>query len=94
MHVVLAYLFGLAFVPNALTYVEGCVPWEDIIVFLNTLGRSGVFEAHFEDPGFPQQMSGTGRQLPECWKNGRARCQPWQGVIDMMSRVIASEATG
>jgi hypothetical protein len=64
------------------------------MVFLNTLGRSGVFEAHFEDPGFPQQMSGTGRQLPECWKNGRARCQPWQGVIDMMSRVIASEATG
>lgn len=54
MHVVLAYLFGLAFVPNALTYVEGCVPWEDIVVFLNTLGRSGVFEAHFEDPGFPQ----------------------------------------
>jgi hypothetical protein len=65
MHVVLAYLFGLAFVPNALTYVEGCVPWEDIVVFLNTLGRSGVFEAHFEDSGFPQQMSGTGRQLPE-----------------------------
>jgi hypothetical protein len=30
---------------------------------------------------------------PRCWKNGRARCQPWQGVIDMMSRVIASEAT-
>jgi hypothetical protein len=52
-------------VGNALTYVEGCVPWEDIIVFLNTLGRSGVFEAYFEDPDFPQQMGGTGRQLPE-----------------------------
>jgi hypothetical protein len=65
MHVILAYLFGLAFVPNALTYVEGCVPWEDIIVFLNTLGRSGVVEARFEGTDFPQHMSGTGLQLPE-----------------------------
>jgi hypothetical protein len=65
MHVILAYLFGLAFVPNALIYVEGHVPWENIAIFLNTLGRSGVVEAHFEDADFPQQMSGTGRQLPE-----------------------------
>jgi hypothetical protein len=65
MHVVLAYLFGLAFVPGALTYVEGCVPWEDIATFLNTLGRSGVVDARFEGIDFPQQMSGTGRQLPE-----------------------------
>ena len=65
MHVILAYLFGLAFVPNALIYVEGHVPWENITIFLNTLGRSGVVEAHFEGADFPQQMSGTGRQLPE-----------------------------
>ena len=65
MHVVLAYLFGLAFVPNALTYVEGYIPWENITIFLNTLGRSGVVESRFEDRDFPQQMSGTGRQLPE-----------------------------
>jgi hypothetical protein len=65
MHVILAYLFGLAFVPNALIYVEGHVPWENIAIFLNTLGRSGVVEAHFEGADFPQQMSGTGRQLPE-----------------------------
>jgi hypothetical protein len=65
MHVILAYLFGLAFVPNALIYVEGCVPWENITIFLNTLGRSGVVEARFEGTEFPQQMSGTGRQLPE-----------------------------
>ena len=65
MHVILAYLYGLAFLPNALIYVEGHVPWENITVFLNTLGRSGVVEAHFEGEDFPQQMSGTGRQLPE-----------------------------
>jgi hypothetical protein len=65
MHVVLAYLFGLAFVRNALTYAEGCVPWEEIAIFLNTLGRSGVAEARFEGTDFPRRMSGTGRQLPE-----------------------------
>jgi hypothetical protein len=65
MHVVLAYLFGLAFVSNALTYAEGCVPWEKITIFFNTLGGSGVVGACFEDTDFPQQMSGTGRQLPE-----------------------------
>lgn len=65
MHVILAYLFGLAFVPNALIYVEDHIPWENIANFLNTLGRSGVVEAHFEGADFPQQMSGTGRQLPE-----------------------------
>ena len=65
MHVILAYLFGLAFVPNAVIYVEGWLPWENIVIFLNTLGRSGVVEARFEGAEFPQQMSGTGRQLPE-----------------------------
>jgi len=65
MHVILAYLFGLAFIPDALIYVDGCVPWENITIFVNTLGRSGVVEAHFEGTEFPQQMSGTGRQLPE-----------------------------
>jgi hypothetical protein len=65
MHVVLAYLFGLAFAPNALTYIEGYVPWEDITIFLNTISRSGVVEARFEDTGFHQQMSGTGCQLPK-----------------------------
>jgi hypothetical protein len=29
------------------------------------------------------------RRRQNCWKIGRARCQPWQGVIDS---VIASEA--
>jgi hypothetical protein len=65
MHVVLAYLFGLAFVPNALTYIENHVPWEDITIFLNTLGRADVVVSQFEGTEFPQQISGTGRQLPE-----------------------------
>jgi hypothetical protein len=65
MHIILAYLFGLAFVPNALIYIEGCIPWEDITIFLNTLGRSGVVNARFEGKDFPQYLSGTGRQLPE-----------------------------
>jgi hypothetical protein len=66
LHVYMAYLFGLAFVPEALIYVEDSVPWEDIAVFLNTLGRSGAVEARFEDREFPpQQMTGPGQQLPE-----------------------------
>jgi hypothetical protein len=65
MHLILAYLFGLAFIPNALLYVEGCIPWENITIFLNTLGRSGVVESRFESEDFPQQLSGTGRQFPE-----------------------------
>jgi hypothetical protein len=66
MHVYLSYLFGLAFAPKAFIYVEGTVPWKDIAIFLNTLGRSGVVEARFEDREFPpQQMTGTGQQLPE-----------------------------
>jgi hypothetical protein len=65
MHLILGYLFGLAFIPNALLYVEGFVLWEAITIFLNTLGRSGVVESRFESEDFPQQLSGTGRQLPE-----------------------------
>ena len=64
-HVILAYLWSLAFVSDALPYIEGHVPWESICIFLNTLGRSGVDEARFEGDDFPQPLSGTGRQLPE-----------------------------
>jgi hypothetical protein len=65
MHVILAYLFGLAFKPKALIYVECYIPWEEIAIFLNTLGRSLVVDSRFEGEAFPQQLSGTGRQLPE-----------------------------
>jgi hypothetical protein len=36
MHAMLAYLFGLAFVPNALIYVERFIPWENITIFLGS----------------------------------------------------------
>jgi hypothetical protein len=65
MHVVLAYLLGLSFVPNPILCVKGCIPWEGIAIFLNTLGRSDVVNARVEDTDFPQQLSDTGRQLPE-----------------------------
>jgi Est1 DNA/RNA binding domain len=65
MHLYLAFLLSLASVPGALEYVEGHVPWEKLVVFLNTLGRSGVVDAHVEGSDFPQSLSGTGRQLPE-----------------------------
>ena len=64
-HVVLAFLNSLAYVPDALLFVEREVPWESVVTFLNTLGRSGAVESRFEGPAFPQPLSGTGRQLPE-----------------------------
>ncbi|KAF7514335.1 hypothetical protein GJ744_000105 [Endocarpon pusillum] len=65
VHVVLAFLNSVAHVPEAALFVEGQVPWESIVTFLNTLGRSGVLAARFEGSAFPQPLSGTGRQLPE-----------------------------
>jgi Est1 DNA/RNA binding domain len=64
-HVVLAFLNSLAYVPDALLFVEGQVPWESIVAFLNAVGRSGAVESRFEGTAFPQPLSGTGRQLPE-----------------------------
>jgi len=65
MHVVLAFIWSLTFVPGALVYLEPNIPWDRIVMFLNTLGRSGVIDSRIESEGFPQVLSGTGRQLPE-----------------------------
>ena len=65
MHSTLVYIYGLAFVPSALEHVEAYIPWDQIAVFLNTLGRSGTDPNHFEGSDFPEHRSGTGRQLPE-----------------------------
>lgn len=65
MHVLLAFLWSLANVPGALLYVSAEMPWEGIITFLNTLGRSGVDKTEVVSDEFPLQLSGTGRQLPE-----------------------------
>jgi hypothetical protein len=65
MHTQLAFLWSLAHVPGALQYVQGHIPFDGLVNFLNTLGRSGVDESHVVGDEFPQQLSGTGRQLPE-----------------------------
>lgn len=65
MHLTLAYLWSLSYVPGALVYLENYVPWAKLVLSLNTLSRSGVVDAKIEGKEFPQQQSGTGRQLPE-----------------------------
>jgi hypothetical protein len=64
-HLVLAFLNSVTYVPEAMSMVEGQVPWESLVTFLNTLGRSGTVDSRIEGPAFPQPLSGTGRQLPE-----------------------------
>ncbi|KIW27399.1 hypothetical protein, variant 1 [Cladophialophora immunda] len=65
LHLTLAFLWSLSYVPGALIYVENYVPWSVLVLSLNSLSRSGVVDAHVESKEFPQQQSGTGRQLPE-----------------------------
>ncbi|KAL9112830.1 MAG: hypothetical protein Q9227_002907 [Pyrenula ochraceoflavens] len=65
VHVMLAFIWSLAYVPSLLIYVENYIPWEKIAGFLNTIGRSGVVDVHVEQDTFPHSLSGTGRQLPE-----------------------------
>lgn len=64
-HIILAFLYSVTFVPEALVFVEVHVSWEAIITFLNTMSRSGAVQSRFEGSAFPQPLSGTGRQLPE-----------------------------
>jgi hypothetical protein len=65
MHVYLAFLWASTHVVGVLQYVQAEMPWEGTITFYNMLGRSGVDESHVIGGKFPQQLSGTGRQLPE-----------------------------
>ena len=65
LHVTLAFLWSLSFVPGALFYLESYVPWAKLVTFLNTLGRSGVYDAQVESAEFPQSRSGVGQQFPE-----------------------------
>ena len=65
MHSTLAFLWSLSFVPGALPYLHAYVPWSRLVMFLNALGRSGVYNAQVESAKFPQASSGVGRQLPE-----------------------------
>jgi len=63
-HVVLAYLYGVAFIPPAFLYVKGFIPWYAIAFFLSTLGRSGAVEARYEGEEFPTKSGSTGH-VPE-----------------------------
>jgi len=65
VHMTLAFLWSLSFVPGALIWLEQYVPWSKLAGFLNALSRSGVVDARVESEEFPQPLSGTGRQLPE-----------------------------
>ncbi|KIW38252.1 hypothetical protein, variant 2 [Exophiala oligosperma] len=65
LHFTLSFLWGLSDVPEALIYLENYVPWDKLVLSLNSMSRSGVVDNEVEAPGFPQQQSGTGRQLPE-----------------------------
>lgn len=64
-YIMLAFIWALACVPAALGYLEAHIPWNKIVIFLNTIGRSGIVDANFECDTFPPSLSGTGRQLPE-----------------------------
>ena len=67
MHIVLAHLEALSYVPGALVYIERCLPWDGIVQFLNTVGRSGVSYDIVEANDFPKTFGGSNnkRQLPE-----------------------------
>lgn len=65
MHITLAFIWSASYVPGALVYLENYVPWGKLVLSLNTLSRSGVSDNRIEAKEFPQQQSGTGRQLPE-----------------------------
>jgi hypothetical protein len=65
MYFVLSFVWALARVGRPLIYLEAHIPWSSLMLFLNTLGRSGVSEEKIQSPSFPESVSGTGRQLPE-----------------------------
>lgn len=65
MHMVLAYLLALTWVPGASVYIETCIPWNEVAHFLNTVGRSGVAYDNIESSAFPKSFGGSKRQLPE-----------------------------
>jgi len=53
VHVSLAFLWSLAYVPSQYAYVEGDVPWSRLAGFLNTLGKTDVDEDRVMSRFFP-----------------------------------------
>jgi len=66
MHMILAYLLALTWIPGASLYIEACIPWEILVQFLNTVGRSGVSYDNIESNVFSKSYGGGNkRQLVE-----------------------------
>lgn len=66
MHMVLAYLLALTWIPGASVFIEECIPWEKLAQFLNTVRRSGVSYDNIESNVFPKSYGGGNkRQLVE-----------------------------
>lgn len=63
VHVILAFLWSLSYIPAALIYVESHFPWAELADFLNAIDRSGAVNINIERDGFPH--NNTDHQLPE-----------------------------
>ncbi|OAP61247.1 hypothetical protein AYL99_03448 [Fonsecaea erecta] len=91
LHLTLAFVWSLSYVPGALIYVENYVPWRVLVLFLNSLSRSGVVDAHVESKEFPLQRSGTGRQLPEDFPIRGLVWAPYYFPSDFFEGEVADE---
>jgi hypothetical protein len=65
MGYMLSFIWSLSFAGHALVYMESYIPWTSLVMFLNTVTRSGVSDDRVDSESFPESLSGTGRQLPE-----------------------------
>ncbi|OJD10101.1 hypothetical protein ACJ73_09938 [Blastomyces percursus] len=52
-------------VPESMAYVQGEIPWEKLVVFLNMLDRQGVNKYQLESDSAPIPDTGTAEHLPE-----------------------------
>ncbi|OAL22510.1 hypothetical protein AYO22_07068 [Fonsecaea multimorphosa] len=91
LHLTLAFLWSLSYVPGALIYVENSVPWRALVLFLNSLSRSGVYDANVESKDFPERRSATGRQLPEDFPIRGLVWAPYYFPSDFFEGEVADE---
>lgn len=65
VHVYLVFLWSLAAVETAMTYVQHDIPWTEICAFLNTLAKPNTMPSRVHLDAFPKPEEGVGRPLPE-----------------------------
>jgi hypothetical protein len=65
VHVYFVFLWSLATVEKAMSYVEQDVPWIRICSFLNTLAKPNTLTFRVQSQDFPKPEEGVGRPLPE-----------------------------